>query len=154
MRNTLALKILELLNCFNELDLFEYVYILFASLSIVIASNQRHPASAVVERVPAQRTARPIAALKPPEQATPMKTVPARSALLARQLSIFCDHTVANCALCLPLQRTYDIPLERSEPRYQIVVGESNDALRDTQPGLPFPLVQSNARDGGNRGLV
>jgi len=118
---------------------------------VAMASSLQGP-SAVVKRVPAQRTTRPIAALKPPEQATSMETVPASSALLARQLSVFCDHTVADGALRLPLQRTYDIPLERSEPGYQIIIGESNDVLRDAQPGLPLLLVQSNTRDRGNRG--
>jgi len=60
-----------------------------------------------------------------------METVSTSPAPFARQLAIFRHNTVANCTLRLSFQRTYDIPLERGEPRYQVIVGEGNNTLRD-----------------------
>lgn len=66
-----------------------------------------------MKSIPTQRTTTRVAALEPSKQASRVKAVLARRALLLRRLHIRADDTVADGALALALQRTLDITPKR-----------------------------------------
>lgn len=69
--------------------------------------REQHPPThthlPIIKRIPTQRTTTRITALKPLKQTTPMKQILARSAPLARELTIAAYDTVADGALTLAL---------------------------------------------------
>lgn len=83
-----------------------------------------------------------------------METVPTRRTPLPRQLAIGADDGIADGAFRLALEGARDVAPERLEAGDERVVGEGDGALGVDEPGLPFAVVDADALDALDGGVV
>lgn len=85
-----------------------------------------------------------------------MEHIPTRPTALTRQLPLRTDHTIADTALGLALQRRGDVLPPRHQPLDEAAAvafaRKVDDALGGDEPGAPFLLVDADAVDGFDGG--